>query len=135
MPVQVKEICRAENSRATGAGIEGNVPVAGGGVVADCAGRDDLQTVGIHLLGIHLDVIGNDDHLRVAAAIGVEAQRAGRGRERRSRSRRLPPTGRRNHQYVRGPLWRFLRAHTRMPYKHRISFLTFYNLQDIYLCD
>ena len=46
-------------------------------MVAHRAGGDDLQALLVQLLGIERDVIGDDDHLRIAGAVGIEAQRAG----------------------------------------------------------
>ena len=46
-------------------------------MVADGADRDNLQAVLIVLVRIQRDVIGDDDHLRLAGAIGIQAQRTG----------------------------------------------------------
>ncbi len=47
-----------------------------GRVIAHRAGRDDLQALLVVLLGIEREVVGDDDHLRVRAQVGIEAQRA-----------------------------------------------------------
>ena len=47
-----------------------------GRVVAQRAGGDDLQPLLIELRGIERDVVGDDDHLRIRAQVGVQAQRA-----------------------------------------------------------
>ena len=49
-----------------------------GRMVANRAGGDDFQAVAVEIFRIELDLVGDDDHLRIAAAIGIEAQRARR---------------------------------------------------------
>ena len=46
-------------------------------MVAHRAGGDDLQAVAVKLFRVERDLIGDDDHLRMAAAIRIETQRAG----------------------------------------------------------